>query len=60
MRQHGINLPDPQITADGIEYRFPERVRDDPRLKAAQWACHQYGALPPVKSGGPQRGGSGR
>jgi hypothetical protein len=60
MRQHGIDVPDPKITADGIEYQFPERVRDDPRLKAAERACHQYGALPPVMSGGPQSGGGGK
>jgi hypothetical protein len=43
MRQQGINLPDPQITADGPELRYPRGVDpDDPRLKAAEQACKQY------------------
>jgi hypothetical protein len=120
MRQHGIDLPDPQFTAAGIAQQLPDRevrnsakfkaaeqackqylpnggpaqrpgapagagVRqvhaparhqqharpadhangidqllprrmdaDDPRLKAAEQACHQYGSLPPPKPGGPQ------
>jgi hypothetical protein len=59
MRQHGIDLPDLKITADGIDQQGATGVdRDDPRLKAAERACHQYGALPPVKSGGPQSGGA--
>jgi hypothetical protein len=45
MRQHDINLPGPQFAADGIEYQFPERFRDDPKLKAAEQACGQ--SLPP-------------
>jgi hypothetical protein len=64
MRQHGINLPDPQITADGIDQQPPTGVaRDDPRLTAAQQACAQAlpnGGLPPIKSGGPQSGGGGK
>jgi hypothetical protein len=61
MRQHGIDLPDPKITADGIDQPRPSRVdRDIPRLMAAERACHQYGVLPPVKSGGPQSGGGGK
>jgi hypothetical protein len=47
MRQHGINLPDPQITAKGIRQHPPTDMdRDDPRLSAAEQACHQYGRLP--------------
>jgi hypothetical protein len=51
MRQHGINLPDPEITAKGnrqyLHWRLPTDVdRDDPRLGAAEQACHQYGSLP--------------
>jgi hypothetical protein len=44
MRQHGINnMPDPQITADGPELRYPRGVDpDDPRLKAAEQACQPY------------------
>jgi hypothetical protein len=60
MRQHGVNLPDPQITADGIDQPPPARMDlDDPRLQAAEQACHQYGSLPPGKPGG-QRDGGGR
>jgi hypothetical protein len=33
---------------------------DDPRLKAAKQACHQYGSLGPAKPGGPQGGGGGK
>ena len=61
MRQHGINMPDPQITASGIDQPLPARMRpDDARLKAAEQACHQYGSLGPAKPGGPQRGGPQR
>ena len=43
VRQHGVNLPDPQITADGPELRYPRGTDpDDPRLKAAEQACQQY------------------
>jgi hypothetical protein len=43
MRQHGItNMPDPQITADGIDQQSPPGMRrDDPRLTAAEQACQQ-------------------
>jgi hypothetical protein len=42
MRQHGINLPDPQITAEGIDQPSPPGMhRDDPRLTAAEQACAQ-------------------
>jgi hypothetical protein len=61
MRQHGINMPDPQITANGIDQPLPRRMdRDDPRLTAAEQACHQYGSLSPAKPGGPQSGGRGK
>jgi hypothetical protein len=62
MRQHGINnMPDPEITASGIDQQLPRRMAaDDPRLKAAERACHQYGSLPPPKPGGPQSGGDGK
>jgi hypothetical protein len=44
MRQHGINLPDPQITAEGIDQPpAPGVHRDDPRQKAAEQACSQRG-----------------
>jgi hypothetical protein len=45
LRQHGINnMPDPQITADGIDQQGPPGMhKDDPRLKAAEQACAQGG-----------------
>jgi hypothetical protein len=44
MRQHGINMPDPQITAEGIVEQPPTGMRkDDPRLRAAWRACEQRG-----------------
>jgi hypothetical protein len=47
LRQHGINLPDPEVTAKGIRQHPPTDMdRDDPRLSAAEQACHQYGRLP--------------
>jgi hypothetical protein len=51
MRQHGIDLPDPQITAEGIDQPpAPGVRRDDPRATAAEQACAQ--SLPPGKPGG--------
>jgi hypothetical protein len=42
MRQHGINLPDPRITADDVDQQGPPGMRkDDPRLRAAEQACAQ-------------------
>jgi hypothetical protein len=44
MRQHGINMPDPKITADGIDEQLPRGLsKDDPRLRAAWRACEQRG-----------------
>jgi hypothetical protein len=45
MRQHGINnMPDPQITAEGIDQQLPPGMRrDDPRVIAAERACAQRG-----------------
>jgi hypothetical protein len=59
MRQHGINLPDPQLSGNGITQQLPRGLDpDDPRLSAAEHACHQYGSLPPIN--GPQRGGGSK
>jgi hypothetical protein len=46
MRQHGVNMPDPKVEANGrTEWQLPSGMRkDDPRLKAAQQACRQYRA----------------
>jgi ABC-type glycerol-3-phosphate transport system substrate-binding protein len=43
MRQHGINLPDPKITANGIEEQPPTGADQDnkPRLRAALQACER-------------------
>ena len=44
MRQQGINLPDPQVTAEGIDQPpAPGVPRDDPRATAAEQACTQQG-----------------
>jgi hypothetical protein len=60
LRQHGVSMPDPKITAEGIaQQELPRGLDpDDPRVSAAEHACHRYGSLPP--SNGPQRGGGGR
>jgi hypothetical protein len=59
MRQHGISMPDPKVTAEGIAQELPRGLDpDDPRVQAAEHACHQYGSLPPIN--GPQRGGGGK
>ena len=46
MRQHGINLPDPQFNGNGISQEFTARRGgngpDDPKFKAAQQACNKY------------------
>jgi hypothetical protein len=56
MRQHGVNIPDPKVTAEGILQELPRGLDpDDPRVSAAEHACHQYGSLPPIN--GPQRVG---
>jgi hypothetical protein len=42
MRQHGIDMPDPQVSGD--DQQLPTGMRkDDPRLKAAEQACQQSG-----------------
>jgi hypothetical protein len=44
MRQHGINMPDPQFTAEGITQQNPAGMsQNDPRLEAAEQACGQQG-----------------
>jgi hypothetical protein len=44
MRQHGIDMPDPQITAEGIDQPpAPGIHRDDPRATAAEQACSPRG-----------------
>ena len=46
MRQHGVNMPDPKVEANGrTVWQLPEGVGpDDPKVKAAQQACRQYRA----------------
>jgi hypothetical protein len=48
MRQHGIDMPDPQITADGIGQQWPERAEwETPKFRAGQQACER--AVPPAR-----------
>jgi hypothetical protein len=51
MRQHGIDLPDPQVSGDNIAQQLPTRAeQNSPKFKAAQQACQQYlpnGGQPP-------------
>jgi hypothetical protein len=48
MRQHGANMPDPQITADGIGQEWPDPPeRDTPKFRAAQQTCER--AVPPAR-----------
>jgi hypothetical protein len=49
MRQHGVNLPDPQVSGDDIDLGLPRGVnRDDPRVRAAEQVCRTY-----LPDGGP-------
>jgi hypothetical protein len=57
MRQHGIDMPDPQFNGKGITQEFSARSGgkgpDDPAFKAAQQACQKYlpnGGQPPKPS----------
>jgi hypothetical protein len=54
MRQHGIDMPDPDLNSGGIQLSLPQGVgKDDPTLVAAQNACKQYlpnGGAPPSMS----------
>jgi hypothetical protein len=54
MRQHGIDMPDPQFSGNGITQEFKaspgKKGPDDPAFKAAQQACNKYlpnGGQPP-------------
>src|SRR4029453_13032 len=54
MRQHGIDMPDPQMSGNRITQEFKagpgSKGPDDPKFKAAQQACNKYlpkGAHPP-------------
>jgi hypothetical protein len=43
MRQHGIDLPDPQFSGNDIVYPRPDRaVRNGAKYKAAEQACKQH------------------
>jgi hypothetical protein len=46
MRQHGIDMPDPQFNGNGITQKLKRspgsKGPDDPTFKAAQEACKQY------------------
>jgi hypothetical protein len=45
LRQHGIDMPDPKFDAQGhMAMQMPSGVGpDDPKFKAAEEACKQYG-----------------
>jgi hypothetical protein len=50
MRDHGINIPDPQTSGGGIKLEGPTGVNpDDPKFQQAQQACQKYLSIP----GGP-------
>jgi hypothetical protein len=40
MRQHGVNTPDPQITADGIVHQ--PLIPTSTKARAAEQACRQH------------------
>jgi hypothetical protein len=43
MRQHGVDMPDPQVSGNAIMQKGPTGVKpDDPKFKAAQQACNKY------------------
>jgi hypothetical protein len=46
MRQHGIDMPDPQMSGNRITQEFKagpgSKGPDDPKFKAAQQACNKY------------------
>ena len=46
MRQHGIDLPDPQFNGNAVSQEFTARRGgkgpDSPKFKAAQQACNKY------------------
>jgi hypothetical protein len=54
MRQHGVDMPDPQLGKGGLTFQYGGGARnsngntgpavnpDSPRFKAADQACHQY------------------
>jgi hypothetical protein len=44
LRQHGINVPDPRVSGDGIDQQFPEGAGPNaPKFRAAEQACAQSG-----------------
>jgi hypothetical protein len=61
MRQHGINLPDPKLDANGhTTWELPRGVSPDaPKFKAARQACRQYRETA-ARPNGPARSSSRR
>jgi hypothetical protein len=44
LRQHGINVPDPRVSGDGIDQQLPEGAGPNaPKFRAAFRACEQSG-----------------
>lgn len=47
MRQHGINIPDPQAHGNGVSIQMPkDSDANSPQFQAAQQACQHYMAKP--------------
>jgi hypothetical protein len=47
MRQHGINLPDPFVGANGrVTHELPPGASKGPRVRAAEQACRQREGRP--------------
>jgi hypothetical protein len=58
MRQHGIDMPDPQIDGDRIVQRPPDHQVKTPKFAAARQACRKYlptGGPPPSPPSAQQR-----
>jgi hypothetical protein len=52
MRQHGINVSDPQQSGGAVSMRLPDGVsKNSPQLQAAQHACEHYLPTPPPGAG---------
>jgi hypothetical protein len=59
MRQHGINMPDPDANG-GIDMTGAGVDPDGPKFKAAQQACQQYQPKGNKSTQGKQGNGGGQ
>jgi pyruvate/2-oxoglutarate dehydrogenase complex dihydrolipoamide acyltransferase (E2) component len=59
MREHGVNMPDPQFQSGGKVQQKIDANPNDPKFQAAQQACQKEAPSPigGTKSGGPDGGG---